>query len=172
MSSASSPAARSPGWSCPSHWRPISAIFSPADHARRETGNHLGVAVRFRDAFDLKNMLCPTAASARTSSTDAECSISPVPSPAAARLPCAATAPGSTRSGRKTRDELIELRYLLFALRVLPFNLRAHLRLGDHHVVIRPRVSDDRLVIDVAMCVQMPLRKWRSCEITINTPSY
>jgi hypothetical protein len=52
-------------------------------------------------------------------------------------------------SGGEARDEFVQLRDLLFALRVLPFDLRANLRLRDHHVVIRAGVSNDGLVIDV-----------------------
>ena len=34
-------------------------------------------------------------------------------------------------------------------MRVLPFDLRAYLRLCDHHVIVGARVSDDGFVIDV-----------------------
>ena len=53
------------------------------------------------------------------------------------------------RAGRKARDELVQLRDLLFALRVLGFDARADLRLGEHHVVVAAGVGDDGLVIDV-----------------------
>ena len=40
------------------------------------------------------------------------------------------------RSGREPRDELIQLRDLLLALRILRFDARADLRLREHHVVV------------------------------------
>ena len=52
-------------------------------------------------------------------------------------------------SGGESRDEFVELRNLLFALRVLRLNLRANLRLGHHHLVIGAGVGDDGFVIDV-----------------------
>src|SRR5712664_3521541 len=52
-------------------------------------------------------------------------------------------------AGRKSRDELIELRDFLIALGVLRFDARADLRLGQHHVVISTGVRDDGLVIDI-----------------------
>ena len=54
-----------------------------------------------------------------------------------------------TGSGGESCDEFVQLRNLLLALRVLRFNLRAHLRLGDDHVVIRAGVGDDRFVVDI-----------------------
>src|SRR5216684_630221 len=54
-----------------------------------------------------------------------------------------------SRAGSEPRDEFIQLRDLLFALRVLRFNLRTHLGLGHDHVVVGTRVGDDGLVIDV-----------------------
>ena len=53
------------------------------------------------------------------------------------------------RAGGEARDELVELRDLLFALRILPFDLRANLGLGDDHVIVGASVGDDGLVIDV-----------------------
>ena len=52
-------------------------------------------------------------------------------------------------AGGKSRDEFIQLRDFLFALRVLRFDARANRRLGHHHVVVAAVVHDHRLVIDV-----------------------
>ncbi len=52
-------------------------------------------------------------------------------------------------AGREARDEVIQLRDLLFALRVLAFDLRADLRLGHHHLVVAAGIGDDGFVIDV-----------------------
>ena len=41
-------------------------------------------------------------------------------------------------SGGEARDEFVQLRNLLFPLRVLRFDLRTNLRLGHHHVVVVP----------------------------------
>ncbi len=49
-----------------------------------------------------------------------------------------------TRAGREARDEFVQLRDLLFALRVFRFDARANLRLGEHHVVVAAGVHDDR----------------------------
>ena len=54
-----------------------------------------------------------------------------------------------TRAGRKTRDEFVQLRDFLFALRVFRFDARANRRLGEHHVVIAAVVHDHGLVVDV-----------------------
>ena len=53
------------------------------------------------------------------------------------------------RAGREARDEVVQLRDLLLALRVLGLDARADLRLGQHHVVVAAGVGDDRLVVDV-----------------------
>ena len=53
------------------------------------------------------------------------------------------------RSRREASNKFIQLRDLLFTLRVLRFDLRAHLRLGHDHVVITAGVGDDGLVVDV-----------------------
>ena len=53
------------------------------------------------------------------------------------------------RAGRKARDEVVELRDLLLALRVVGLEPRADLRLGQHHVVVPAGVRDDGLVVDV-----------------------
>ena len=52
-------------------------------------------------------------------------------------------------TGGESRDEFVELGDFLFALRILRFDLRADLRLGDDHVVIRAGVGDDGLVVNV-----------------------
>ena len=52
-------------------------------------------------------------------------------------------------AGGEARDELVKLRNLLFALRVLRFDLRTDLGLGHHHVVVCAGVGDDGFVIDV-----------------------
>ena len=49
----------------------------------------------------------------------------------------------------KRCDEVLELRDLLLALRVLGLDAGADLRLGHHHVVVAAGVGDDRLVVDV-----------------------
>ncbi len=54
-----------------------------------------------------------------------------------------------SRTGRKPRDKFIQLRDLLFALLILRFQSRPHLRLGQHHIVVATGVGDDGLVIDV-----------------------
>ena len=54
-----------------------------------------------------------------------------------------------TGTGGEARNELIELRNFLFALRVLSFDLRTYLGLCDHHVVVGAGVSDDGLVVDI-----------------------
>ena len=53
------------------------------------------------------------------------------------------------RAGAETRDEVVQLRDLLLALRVVRLDPRSDLRLGDHHVVVAAGVGDDRLVVDV-----------------------
>ena len=53
------------------------------------------------------------------------------------------------RACRKPRDELIQLRDLLFALRNLRLQRGADLRLRHHHLVVAAGVRDDGLVIDV-----------------------
>ena len=53
------------------------------------------------------------------------------------------------RAGRKAGDKIVQLRNLLFALLVLAFDPRPHLRLLQHHVVVAAGVGDDRLVVDV-----------------------
>ncbi len=53
------------------------------------------------------------------------------------------------RAGGEARDEFVQLGNLLFALGVLRLDLRTHLRLGHHHVVIAAGVGDDSFVIDV-----------------------
>ena len=53
------------------------------------------------------------------------------------------------RAGAEASDEVVELGDLLLALRVVGFDLRANLRLGDDHVVVAAGVGDDRLVVDV-----------------------
>ena len=52
-------------------------------------------------------------------------------------------------SGGEAGDEVVELRDLFFALRVLRFERGADLGLGHHHVVVAAGVGDDGLVIDV-----------------------
>jgi len=52
-------------------------------------------------------------------------------------------------ASRETRNEFVELRNLFFPLGILPFDLRADLRLRHHHVVIVAGIRDDGLVIDV-----------------------
>ena len=54
-----------------------------------------------------------------------------------------------TRARRESRDKLIELRNLLFALRILRFQRGPDLRLRHHHVVITAGVSDDGLIVDI-----------------------
>src|SRR5438105_8698770 len=54
-----------------------------------------------------------------------------------------------SRSGCKPRDEFVQLRDLLFPLRVLRFNLRTYLSLGHDHIVVGAGVGDDGLVVDV-----------------------
>ena len=54
-----------------------------------------------------------------------------------------------SRAGGEPRDEVVQLRDLLFPLRVLGLDSRADLHLGQHHVVVAAGVGDDRLVIDV-----------------------
>ena len=50
---------------------------------------------------------------------------------------------------RKPRDEFVQLRDLLFALRVARFHARADLRFRQHHFVICAGVGDDAFVIDI-----------------------
>ena len=52
-------------------------------------------------------------------------------------------------TGRKARDEFVQLGDLLFALGILRFDPGADLGLGEHHVVITAGVGDDRLVVDI-----------------------
>ena len=72
-------------------------------------------------------------------------------------------APGLHLAGASTggepRDELIQLRNFLLALRILTFDLRSDLSFRDHHVVVGARVSDDGLVIDVGNVSANPIQK-------------
>ena len=52
-------------------------------------------------------------------------------------------------AGGESGDKFVQLGNLLFALSILPLDLRTNLRLGDHHVVVRARVRDNGFVIDV-----------------------
>src|SRR5687767_13763263 len=52
-------------------------------------------------------------------------------------------------AGAEAGDEVVQLRDLLLALRILGLDARPHLRLGHHHVVVAAGVGDDRLVVDV-----------------------
>ena len=53
------------------------------------------------------------------------------------------------RAGAEAGDEVVQLRDLLLALRVLGFDPGANLRLRQDHVVVPAGVGDDRLVVDV-----------------------
>jgi hypothetical protein len=53
------------------------------------------------------------------------------------------------RARGKARNEFVELRDLLFPLRVFGFDARADRRLGHHHVVVAAVVHDHGFVIDV-----------------------
>ncbi len=54
-----------------------------------------------------------------------------------------------TRAGREAGNKVLQLRNLFLALRVFGFDARAHLRLGDDHVVVAADVHDDGFVVDV-----------------------
>src|SRR5580704_9403717 len=54
-----------------------------------------------------------------------------------------------TSAGREARDELIQLRNLLFAHGIARFDSGAYLRLGEHHIVVPARIHDDGLVVDI-----------------------
>ena len=53
------------------------------------------------------------------------------------------------RAGAEPGDEVVQLRDLLLALRVLGLDLRPDLGLGHDHVVVAAGIGDDRLVVDV-----------------------
>src|SRR6266851_110204 len=53
------------------------------------------------------------------------------------------------RPGRKARDEFVELRDLLFTLRIIGFDSRPDLRLGQNHIVVPAGIRNYGLVIDV-----------------------
>ena len=52
-------------------------------------------------------------------------------------------------AGAEPRDEVLQLRDLLLALRVLRFDAGADLGLGQHHVVVAAGIRDDGLIVDV-----------------------
>ncbi len=54
-----------------------------------------------------------------------------------------------TRAGRKARDEFVQLRDFLFALRVFGFDARANGSFREDHVVVAAVVHDHGLVVDV-----------------------
>ena len=53
------------------------------------------------------------------------------------------------RAGTEPRDEVVQLRDLLLALRVVGFDRRPNLHLGEHHVVVAAGIRDDRLIVDI-----------------------
>jgi hypothetical protein len=62
-------------------------------------------------------------------------------------------------AGGEARDELVELRNLLFALRVLRLDLRTNLRLGHYHVVVCAGVGDDSFVVDIGNVGANPVQE-------------
>ncbi len=55
----------------------------------------------------------------------------------------------SARTSREARDEFVQLRNLLFPLRILRLDPGANLRLLQNHVVVSARIGNDGLIIDV-----------------------
>src|SRR5208283_2035054 len=123
--------------------------FFASNHARRKAGNHLRISVRLRYTFHFQDVFArgPLLFELQVRTLDIrprQLSDLQALDFLAPRLHLAGAG-----SGGKARDELVQLRNFLFALRVLRFDLRANLRLRDDHVVVSAGVSDDGLVIDV-----------------------
>ncbi len=155
----------------PAPLRPISAIFSPRLTLAVKSLDDREVFVALRETLDLERMAArwPLHVESDERALDVRFrefrGLQPLDFLLARRhLRRAGT-------GREARDELIQLRDLLFALRVVRLDAGADLRLREHHVVVAAGIGDHRLVVDVRECVQTSFRKCRSCEMTIRQPS-
>ncbi len=128
---------------------PHQSDFLPTDHTRGEIRDDFGVSVRLTEAFDFENMFAgwPLLFKLQIGTLNVR------PRQLGNLQALDFLAPRlhltGARSGGKPRDELVQLVNLLFALRILRFDLRANLSLRDDHIVISTRVSNDGLVIDI-----------------------
>jgi hypothetical protein len=128
--------------------RPTSTTFVTAVDHRVEVGHHAQIAIRLGDALALHHQVCRRP---RRHELDVRAlNVRPrerrrFQRSTSLRRDCT----WLERVPAKSGDEVVQLRDLLFALRVVGLDARPDLRLGQHHVVVAADVGDDRLVVDV-----------------------
>src|SRR5208282_2610896 len=120
-----------------------------SEHVRREAGNHFGFSVRLGDTFDFQNVFARGPLLLELQVRTLDVGLRQLGNLQALDFLAPRLHLAGAGSGGEAGDELVQLRNLLFALRILRFDLRANLRFRDHHIVVSACISDDGLVIDV-----------------------